>query len=209
MPHAPRPATELERLPPLGGAILIGGASRRMGLAKHALELGGATFVETIARALAAVAEPVIVVGAGALPASLAVLERRGDPPGLRGPAAGIVAALSAAPERAWLMAACDQPRLTLLALRWLIAQRRPGVDAVQPRLAAERIEPFPGIYEPSALPALLELASAGGRGASLQRLGEGARVASPLVPPAYAPAFLGANTPEELARLASAEPDR
>ena len=69
MPH--RPGT-------IGGLLLTGGASRRMGTDKALIEVDGQRLVDRAAAVLGAVADPVIEVGPGwsELPAV------REDPPG-------------------------------------------------------------------------------------------------------------------------------
>ena len=69
----------------LGGLLLTGGASRRMGEDKALIEVGGRRLVDHAAALLTAVADPVIEVGPGwsGLPAV------REDPPG-SGPLAAL-----------------------------------------------------------------------------------------------------------------------
>jgi len=191
-------------LPPLLGGILIGGGSRRMGAAKALLEWEGETFVERIARAVAAVVPELFFFGTGLeMPAALAQHAVVPDAGGASGPLAGLLAACAIRPDAAWLMVSCDQPLLSTLALEWLIAERRSDRIAVLPRLTAAQIEPFPGIYEPRCQPELAALA-APGSASSLQPLGEHPAVSIVDVPPRFAEEFLGANTPAELTLLRS-----
>lgn len=194
--------TESPTLAPLVGGILLGGSSRRMGSAKALLDWRGETFVERIATALASVVPEVTLLGrCPELPAQVAGLPSIADAAGVEGPLAGILAALSARPEVAWLVLSCDQPLVSRPALQWLIEQRQAGCIALFPRLAPGRIEPFPGIFEPACRGALAALAEPGMR-ASLQPLGELADVRVVPVPPAWTAALRGVNTPEELAEL-------
>ncbi len=202
---------QLDPLPPLLGGILVGGASRRMGSAKALLEWAGETFVERIARALAATVPELFLFGSGVeMPATLARYAVVPDAAGASGPLAGLLAAFALRPGAAWLMLTCDQPRLDTRTLSWLIGERRGDRIAVLPRLTAERIEPFPGIYEPRCLPELEALAAAAesapaarpGRGGSLQPLAGHPDVRIAEVPRRFAGAFLGVNTPAELAVL-------
>lgn len=185
-------------LPPLVGGLLVGGASRRFGRPKALEKLDGRSFAERVAAALAAVAGEVVLLGAGEVPAALAGLERLADAPGVGGPLAGVLAALAARPDRAWLIAACDQPRLDEAALRWLVAARAPGRIAVLPRATPARVEPFPAIYEPAALAVVAALGRGGDR--SLQPLGRRADVATPILPPALAAAWTDVDAPGDLA---------
>lgn len=189
-------------LPPLVGGILIGGSSRRMGSAKALLEWQGETFVERIAGTLAAVVPEILLLGVGLeLPPTLARRERVADAAGVRGPLAGLLAAFAARPGVAWLVLSCDQPLVSPTTLTWLIGERRPGRIAVLPRLQPGRIEPFPGLFEPSCLPALSALAGPGMQG-GLQPLGELAEVRIVPVPPRFAGDLRGVNTPAEWAEL-------
>ena len=197
-----RNGPESPTLAPLVGGILLGGASRRMGSAKALLDWQGESFVERIAATLASVVPEVSLLGRGPdLPARVAGLPTIADVAGVEGPLAGILAALATRPEAAWLVLSCDQPLISQSALEWLIGERRPGRIALFPRLARGRIEPFPGIYEPACLPALLALAG-GGRSGSLQPLAELAHVRVVPVPAALAGELRGVNTPEEWAVL-------
>lgn len=197
-----RDTRQVTALPPLVGGILIGGRSRRMGSAKALLEWQGATLIERIADALAAVVPEVLLLGSGLdLPPKVARLETLADAPGARGPLAGLLSAFAARPEAAWLVLSCDQPLLSPASLAWLIGERRPGRIAVFPQLEAGRIEPFPGLFEPASRPRLAALAEPGSRG-SLQPLGDLAEVRVVPVPARFAGELRGANTPAEWADL-------
>jgi len=193
---------ETPSLPPLVGALLVGGASRRFGRPKQLVLWRGATLGERVAAALAAVAGEVVLAGEGEVAPALAALFRAADAAGARGPLAGIAGALAARPGRAVLAAACDQPLLDAAALAWLAGERRPGTLATLARLAPGGIEPLPAIYEPSAAPVLAALAAAGG---SLQPLAGRADVRVVTPPPALAAAWTSVDTPAALARLDAA----
>ena len=206
MPAAPRLSPLGVTLPPLCAAILIGGAGRRMGRPKHLLEVGGETFIERLARVVAAVVPEPQFLGEGVVPASLAGHSRVADLPGVGGPLAGLLAAFQMRPDAAWLAIACDQPLLSVEALEWLVTKRSAAAVAVLPRISADRIEPFPGIYEPVCRAALQALAGDrdGVRAGSLQRLAALAGVLTPEVPHSLASAFFGVNTLQDLQRLAA-----
>ena len=195
---APPPA-----LAPLRAAVLVGGASRRMGRPKEALEVGGERLLDRILAALElAGCGPAVLLGGGPAGGAAATLPRLPDAPGVRGPLAGLLAALRS--ERAgWLVAACDLPLLSRPAVEWLAAQRGPARErdrwAVLPRVAG-RVQPLLAVYEPESLALLEELAASGKPSPS--RLGGHARVWSPEPPPALAAAWSNANTPGELAAL-------
>jgi molybdopterin-guanine dinucleotide biosynthesis protein A len=204
MPRRSRSSSREGPLPRLRAALLVGGASRRMGRPKQMLALAGESFSARIARAVVPVAGEVVICGDGELPGSLASAVRLLDIPGIAGPLAGLLAALRHDPGSAWLVLACDQPLVTSAALSWLASQRAAGALAILPRLSEERVEPFPGIYEPSSRDALDELARRGGSASSLQHLTRVEGVLTPRVPAELAPSFAGANRPEELESLAA-----
>ncbi|MFC0083091.1 molybdenum cofactor guanylyltransferase, partial [Aciditerrimonas ferrireducens] len=74
-----------------GAVLLTGGTSRRMGVDKATLFVGGVPLAWRVARALAAVGGPVVEVGPGAVPWLPVARE---EPPG-GGPLAGLVAGWS------------------------------------------------------------------------------------------------------------------
>ncbi len=193
-------------LAPLVGGILVGGSSRRMGSPKAMLEWQGETFLERIARALGSVVQEIYLLGSGGpLPPGATHLPVLADAAGACGPLAGLLAAAAARSDAAWLVLSCDQPMLSRAALEWLVGERRHDRIAVLPRLAADRIEPFPGIYEPACGAQLAALAAAAARpggGASLQPLAGVAGVAVAPVPAGFAADFRGVNTPAEWADL-------
>jgi molybdenum cofactor guanylyltransferase len=80
-------------MPKLGGLVLAGGGSRRMGLDKAALELGGLSFLDrAIALLQAAGAEDLRIAGRPDLPGGLADAEPGG------GPARALLGALDGLP---------------------------------------------------------------------------------------------------------------
>jgi molybdopterin-guanine dinucleotide biosynthesis protein A len=189
-------------LPPLVGGILVGGSSRRMGTAKALLDWEGESFIERIARTLSSVVPEIALLGiAAGLPVGVGTLPLIPDQAGAQGPLAGLLGAFAARPEAAWLVLTCDQPRLSSVALDWLIGERRADRIAVLPRLSPRRVEPFPAIYEPHCRRALQALAGPG-RTSSLQPLADRDRVHVVPVPPALAEEFRGVNTPAEWSEL-------
>ncbi len=199
-----RLARAWREVPVLGG-VLIGGRSRRMGRPKHLLTLAGATFLERVTAALAPVSGGVVLLGGGEVRRGARQAVRLADPPGLEGPMAGILAALRWAPEHAWVIAACDLPRLTAAAVAWLLAQRAPGRWAVIPR-GPSGVEPLLAVYEPQARPALERLAERGARAPRLLAEHKRAWLVTP--PPELAGCWDNVNTPEELAACEAASGD-
>jgi len=186
------------RLAPLVGGLLVGGGSRRFGRAKALELLDGTSFAERAVAALRQVVGEVVLLGGGPVPEALSGLERLPDAPGADGPLAGILAGLSARRDRAWLIAACDQPFLTRGLLEWLITRREPGRIAVLPRLVPGGLEPFPAIYEPGALGVLSGLAIDEG---SIQPLAGRCDVLTPTPPRELARALRDVDTEADLGR--------
>jgi molybdenum cofactor guanylyltransferase len=118
------------------GAVLTGGASRRMGRTKALVEVGGTPMAARVAGALAeAGCEPVVLYGGD--PVELAALDRAVLPdryPG-EGPLGGILGVLELFSEQATelLIVACDLAHLSPTDLAALIdvARQRPDADVV------------------------------------------------------------------------------
>ena len=168
---------------PIVGAILAGGAGRRLraGVAggppsKAAASLAGRALVSYPLDALAAVCDRVVVVAKRQtdLPAELASGERWNEPDEPRHPLAGIVHALERA-DGPVLVCAADMPFVSPSACRALIAAahgaggKPSGPGRPRPAHALGRwqapaatvaeaggsLEPLLGVYRPEALPAL------------------------------------------------------
>jgi molybdenum cofactor guanylyltransferase len=134
-----------ERSTPVA-AILAGGASRRMGRAKAAVELGGRPLISyPLAAAEAAGLETMVVCKRDS---ELPELECRvvREPAEPRHPLAGIVAALGASGDSAVVAVACDMPFLEPALIAWLAALDAPLAVAE----TAGRVQPFPGRYAPA-----------------------------------------------------------
>ena len=185
---------------PVRGCVLIGGKSTRMGTPKHLLTAAGRTWLARAAELLAGACESVVIAGAGDVPDELAGCVRLADAPDARGPMAGVLAAMRWAPRASWLVAACDLPHLSADALRWLLAQRRPGVWATVPKSpGSDGVEPLLACYDFRARNLLEALAAEGEY--SLSALAGQAKVASPNVPAELAAAWTNVNTPSDLPR--------
>lgn len=185
---------------PILGGVLIGGGSTRMGQSKSLLTYQGVSFVERVAAALQPSVSEVVLLGDGPLPELRAPLRRLPDAAGLRGPLAGILAALRADRRACWVMAACDLPLLRSDAVMWLLRQRGPGRRAILPSLTADRVEPLLAVYERDALPLVEELVAEGCH--APHRLAGRAGVYSPMVPADLRSCWTNINTPAELDRL-------
>jgi molybdenum cofactor guanylyltransferase len=134
------------------GAILAGGAGRRMGGAKAAQMLEGRPLASYPAAALAQVCDRVAIVAKpGAELPDLPGVERWDDEPAEpRHPLTGIVHALERAGGEPVLVCAADMPFVTADALRKLTAA---GTLAIA--VAGGVLQPVLGHYTPDVLPAL------------------------------------------------------
>ncbi|QOJ13826.1 MAG: molybdenum cofactor guanylyltransferase [Planctomycetia bacterium] len=186
-------------LAPLRAAVLIGGQSRRMGEPKHLLQIAGRTFLERIVGALESNGIPVAVSGSGEIPSALKAIERVPDAPGVEGTLSGIVGALTHDRQSAWLIVPCDVPLLGAAAIEWLIAQREAGAVALMGRLRADELEPLPGVYEPGALTAVVQLAR---EGRALRDLRTMSRVSAAWIPVTLREGWRNINLREDLRDL-------
>jgi molybdenum cofactor guanylyltransferase len=185
---------------PVTVAVLAGGRSRRMGAPKALLDFGGAPLITRPLSAARAAGLPALVVAKrdSALPALDVPVVIEPDEP--VHPLCGLVAALAQAD--AVVAVACDQPWVTREVLLALAA--RPEPVAV-PRVDG-RLEPFPGRYAASALPALREaLAREASMRATLAALGAAPVDLAAFGDPARLVASL--NTPEAFAAARGREP--
>lgn len=163
----------------LTGAVLTGGASRRMGRDKALVPVDGTPMVQRVAGALAAAgASAVVCIGGDAvrLPAlGLVVVPDRW--PG-EGPLGGLATALAAARPGWVLVAGCDQPWLDPAVLRRLIeaAGRSPDATVASFRIDGHR-QPLPGLYATALADRLTAAVSSGAR-----RLGDALDLASMVV---------------------------
>jgi molybdopterin-guanine dinucleotide biosynthesis protein A len=186
----------------IAGALLLGGASERMGADKAALEIGGEASALRTARLLASLFEEVLLVGGAAPPGTPG--RSVPDPPGPRCALRGLVAALDAARAPRVLVVATDLPGLTADLLLALIAL--PEADAALPRGPSGRHEPLCALYRRESVLPLARARLAAGKLALHGLLDElptttllqGAELA------AFDPdgaVLANANTPEEWAR--------
>lgn len=128
------------------GFILAGGLSSRMGEDKSRLRLGGRTFVEIAAGALAPLSGGVRVVGSrpGVESHGLAVVRDVHEGLGALG---GLHAALAACGARWAAVVSCDLPFVTAALFERLASLRGEGVDAVAPVQDDGRPQPLCALY--------------------------------------------------------------
>jgi molybdopterin-guanine dinucleotide biosynthesis protein A len=146
-------------LAPLYGVVLAGGASRRMGRDKAALEYLGRSQVAIAFELVSRHCQRAFVSVRPDQtndPARAALPQVVDQVAGL-GPIAGIAAAQAAFPEAAWLVVACDLPFLGDAAIARLVAARGAhGIVAF--RSAHDGLpEPLCAIYEPSTRAGILD----------------------------------------------------
>jgi molybdopterin-guanine dinucleotide biosynthesis protein A len=119
----------------ISGIILAGGSSRRMGVNKVELELGGVSVLQRVATTVSRVTDE-IVIAAGhnrCLHLDVDVPVRWvPDPPGARGPLAGVVSGLGAVTSDVAIVVAADMPFLNERLLSY-VADCLEGCDAAMP----------------------------------------------------------------------------
>ena len=145
-PGRARPGASEGRLANVAAALLVGGASTRMGADKAQLELEGEPAATRLARLLSTLCEDVLLVG-GAPPAS-APGRRVPDPDGPRCALRGLVGALAAARAERVLVLATDLVGVTPDLLLALVAA--PDADVVAPR-TPDGPEPLCALYRREA----------------------------------------------------------
>lgn len=187
------------------GLVLIGGESRRMGRDKAGLIYHeGQSQAEWTYHLLRQVCETAFLsvrAGQGMAPGMAGVPVIPDADLGIRGPMAGILSAMRAHPEVAWLVLSCDLPQLELSVLEFLIANRRADLAATAFKSNFDGLpEPLCAIYEPSIRPTL-EAAAAEGRSCPRKLLIQGA---THLLDLPVANALDNINTPEEYRGVAS-----
>lgn len=144
----------------IGGVILCGGRSRRMGTPKAWLPIGTETLLGRTVRVVSAVVSPIVVVAAAdqevpPLPLGIPILR---DEIADCGPLGGLVSGMAALEGRvdAVFLAACDLPFLTEAFVRELIAAHSPSVAITAPETNGQR-HPLAAVYALSLLPSLRE----------------------------------------------------
>jgi len=114
-------AEKSSNIPVLSGFVLAGGKSRRMGRDKSTLQFRDRSLLEHMVQLLSTVANPVRVVGRGAL------FDRIPD----SGPLGGILTALETSKSPMNLMVAVDLPLLSPEFLKWFASRLTRSVYTV------------------------------------------------------------------------------
>jgi molybdopterin-guanine dinucleotide biosynthesis protein A len=135
------------RIATIAAALLVGGASSRMGRDKSRLEVAGVANATRLGRLLGGLFEELLIVGGD--PPAEAPGRRVADPEGPVCALRGLVAALEAARAPRVLVVATDLPLLTADLVLALVAW--PEADAVVP-LDARGLHPLCAIYRRETL---------------------------------------------------------
>jgi molybdopterin-guanine dinucleotide biosynthesis protein A len=186
----------------LRGVVVAGGRSTRFGRDKAALIVAGQSLLERAVATLSTVVSEVrIAVRADQMSDSL---RRRFTPLADIaediGPAAGILAAHRWCPDAAWLVLACDMPRVTPDMLALLVSHRDATGPATAFRTPADGMpEPLCAIYEPATLARFRRQVETGGNPSPRSWLVAEQAV---LLDAPGADALKSINTPDDLARL-------
>jgi molybdopterin-guanine dinucleotide biosynthesis protein MobB len=179
--------------PKVSGLLLVGGRSVRMGRDKSQLQLHGCSQLEHSFELLSGVCEEVFVSGRHDQACERPfIADRLLD----MGPVGGLLSAMEAQPERAWLAMAVDMPWMKVDVLRLLVDQRRPFATATAFRSPQSDLpEPLCAIYEPKAKAALYQFLGLGYRSPSKVLLHSN----SHLIDCPFPQALGNANTPADV----------
>jgi len=151
---------------PLYGLVLAGGRSTRMGADKAALAYAGRAQLERAMALLTPhVARAYVSVRADQTEDPLrARFAQIADTHANLGPVAGLLAAQARHPDAAWLVLACDLPRLDEATVAHLLRARAPGRAATAYRSSHDGLpEPLCAIWEPASGPQLAAYVAGGG----------------------------------------------
>src|SRR5690606_12581533 len=111
----------------------------------------------------------------------------------------GILSALCAQNDKAWLVVACDMPLLDRNAIEFLIANRCTGKLATAYECPFDTLpEPLLAIWEPKSHPLLLHALNVGNRSLRKVFINHGGHVLKPPNPHV----LMNVNTPDDAERL-------
>jgi molybdopterin-guanine dinucleotide biosynthesis protein A len=138
----------------IGGIILCGGQSRRMGQPKEWLPFGNEVLLQRVVRIVRSVVSPVVVVAEPSRDVPILANEVRlvRDTAEYRGPLQGLVNGLSALSDEidAVYLSACDVPLLRAAFIQRLI-ERMGSADIVVPEVEGFR-QPLAALYRVNVL---------------------------------------------------------
>jgi molybdopterin-guanine dinucleotide biosynthesis protein A len=146
------------KIPALNGLVLAGGKGKRLGRDKGLIKWQSKEQRYLIADILKAQCEEVFISCRADQRAE--ILENYRSLPDTfldLGPYGGILSALRAQPDRAWLVVACDLPLLDADTIQFLIANRNRRTIATTFKSPHDGLpEPLITIWEPESYPVLL-----------------------------------------------------
>lgn len=176
------------------GAVLCGGASRRMGTPKPGVRWRGTPMANLVAGALVdgGCTEVVAVGGDPSVVAPLGLRLVADEMPG-EGPLPAVAVALRHAGGVPVLVVSCDVPQLTPVTVRRLLAGAGRGCAVTV--ATTDRIEPLCAVWHPAALPIVAAAVEAGGR--SIRDVVRRLDACLVAVPPAD---LRNVNTPDDVA---------
>ncbi len=189
----------------ISAVLVAGGKSRRLGLDKRFIEIGGRTLLDRSLTTLEALFSEVIVVVADKFPDlrvrnSLLVEDLIPD----CGSLGGLYTGLAHAKNRLVFASACDMPFLNEAIIRYLV-EVDPHADVVMPKLATG-LQPMHAVYSIRCAPVLEEMARS--KRLRIHELTENPTLAVHLIPEAdlvrFDPdlrSFLNINTLEDFER--------
>ena len=143
--------------------IMAGGDSSRMGMDKSVLAINGKPIVEIIAEQLRTSFSQTLISANDAEKFAFLGLQIVPDRIQGQGPLMGIASALEASANEVNFVAACDIPHIDLAYVRKMLSRAK-KVDMVIPTSADKKYEPLFAVYCKSALEAINEVLSTGGR---------------------------------------------
>ncbi|MHC4460589.1 MAG: molybdenum cofactor guanylyltransferase [Planctomycetota bacterium] len=143
--------------------ILAGGDSGRMGTDKSMLLIKDRPIVETISEQLRGTFDQILISTNEADKLAFLGFEIIPDRIPGQGPLMGIASSLKASANEANFVVACDIPHIDLTYVRRMLAEAE-DTDIVIPTTGDEKYEPLFAVYRKSALKAINEVLSSGGR---------------------------------------------
>jgi molybdenum cofactor guanylyltransferase len=148
----------------VGGIVLCGGKSSRMGRSKAWLEFGGEALLQRVVRVLSGVVSPIVVVAAPGqdlpeLPAEVAIVRDQHE---YLGPLNGLATGLTALADRVKIayVSSCDVPFLRPEFVRRVI-DRLGDCSICMPEVDGFK-HPLAGAYRTDILPVVRKLIAAG-----------------------------------------------
>jgi molybdopterin-guanine dinucleotide biosynthesis protein A len=142
---------------------MAGGNSLRMGADKSMLPIEGQPMIERICQQLRGTFDQILVSANEADRYSFLGLEVIPDRVPGQGPLMGIASALAASANELNFVVACDIPYVDVSYVRHILAEAE-GTDLVIPTTGEGQCEPLFAVYRKSALGAMNEVLSSGGR---------------------------------------------